>query len=175
LPEKSTNPNFNIVLVEPEIPNNTGAIGRTCVGTNCRLHLVGRLGFDISDKAVKRAGLDYWDHLDLKQHKNLNEMLTSQELVDGSADQVSIDKSRIFYFTKNARLSLFDVQFQKGDWFVFGKETTGLDDALLREVEVQTVRIPLWGQIRSLNLSNAVSVVIYEGMRQVIASSKIPR
>ena len=149
------------MLVEPEIPNNTGSIGRTCVGTNCRLHLVGRLGFDISDKAVRRAGLDYWEKLDLRQHADLTKM---KDLVE--------DPKRIFYFSKKAKKSIFETQFKKGDWFIFGKETVGLDDALLREVEEQTLRIPLWGPIRSLNLSNAVSIVIYEGMRQIIASSK---
>ena len=82
------------------------------------------------------------------------------------------DPKRIFYFSKKAKKSIFETQFKKGDWFIFGKETVGLDDALLREVEEQTLRIPLWGPIRSLNLSNAVSIVIYEGMRQIIASSK---
>ena len=149
-------PNFNIVLVEPEIPNNTGSIGRLCVGTVCRLHLVGRLGFDIDDKAVKRAGLDYWEKLDLVQHKTLSDLLV----------QVP-DKSRMFYFSKKASRTFFDVEFRKGDWLVFGRETVGLDDALLREVETQTVRIPQWGPIRSHNLANAVSIAVYEGMRQL--------
>lgn len=157
-------PNFNIVLIEPEIPNNTGSIGRTCVGTHSRLHLVGKLGFDIGDKAVKRAGLDYWQDLDLRLHKNLSELKTTHAPF-----------SRAFYFSKKARKSLFEVSFQKGDWLIFGKETVGLDDALLREVEEDTVRIPLWGPIRSLNLSNAVSIALYEGMRQIIASSKTNR
>ncbi len=158
---KLLSPNFNIVLIEPEIPNNTGSIGRTCVGTACRLHLVGKLGFDISDRAVKRAGLDYWDQLDLAQHESRYEFL--RQVPDGR---------RVYYFSKKASQSFFDVKYELGDWFVFGKETVGLDDALLREVEGQTLRIPLWGPIRSLNLSNAVSVVVYEAMRQVIASSK---
>ncbi len=150
------NPNFNIVLIEPEIPNNTGSIGRTCVGTACRLHLVGRLGFDISDKAVKRAGLDYWENLDLKRH----------ETYLGFIKDVP-DPKRVFYFSKKASKTHFDCKFQRGDWFVFGKETTGLDEKLLRDVQDQTLRIPMWGPIRSLNLSNAVSIVIYEAMRQV--------
>ena len=145
-----------MVLIEPEIPNNTGSIGRTCVGTACKLHLVGKLGFDISDKAVKRAGLDYWENLDLKHHRNYQDFLEQVE-----------DKRRVFYFSKKASKSFFEVTYQKGDFFVFGKETVGLDESLLREVEAQTVRIPLWGPIRSLNLSNAVSIVIYEAMRQV--------
>jgi tRNA (cytidine/uridine-2'-O-)-methyltransferase len=155
---KLENPNFNIVLVEPEIPNNTGSIGRTCVGTACRLHLVGKLGFDISDKAVKRAGLDYWEKLDLVQHATLSDWKATVP-----------DQSRVFYFSKKARRSYFDVKYQVGDSFVFGKETWGLDEGLLRENEEQTLRIPLWGPIRSLNLSNAASIVIFEAMRQVVA------
>ncbi|MDZ4678714.1 MAG: tRNA (cytidine(34)-2'-O)-methyltransferase [Oligoflexia bacterium] len=158
---KLENPNFNIALIEPEIPNNTGSIGRTCVGTACRLHLIGKLGFDIDDRAVKRAGLDYWENLDLVQHKDHSEMLKHVH-----------DPKRVFYFSKKASRTLFDVKYEKGDWFVFGKETVGLNDALLREVEGQTLRIPQWGPIRSLNLSNAAAIVIYEAMRQVIASSK---
>jgi tRNA (cytidine/uridine-2'-O-)-methyltransferase len=149
------NPNFHVALIEPEIPNNTGSIGRTCVGTGCRLHLVGRLGFDISDKAVKRAGLDYWENLDLALSENY---LNFVEKI--------LNKKRVFYFSKKASKTLFDCTFKTGDWLVFGKETTGLDEKLLREVEEQTLRIPMWGPIRSLNLSNAVSIVIYEAMRQ---------
>jgi tRNA (cytidine/uridine-2'-O-)-methyltransferase len=152
---KLDHPHFHVVLIEPEIPNNTGSIGRTCVGTACRLHLVGRLGFDISDKAVKRAGLDYWENLDLQTHKNYEDL----------KDCVP-DPGRVHYFTKKASRTLFDVSFQKGDCLFFGKETSGLQDSLLRKVESQTVRSPMWGPIRSLNLSNAVTVAIYEAMRQ---------
>jgi tRNA (cytidine/uridine-2'-O-)-methyltransferase len=154
--KKLEKPNLNIVLIEPEIPNNTGSIGRTCVGTACRLHLVGRLGFDISDKAVKRAGLDYWENLDLTVHRDLAELMK----------QVP-DSKRMFYFSKKASRTFFDVKFQAGDWLVFGKETTGLDEELLRRVEDQAVRIPQWGPVRSLNLSNAATVAIYEAMRQI--------
>jgi tRNA (cytidine/uridine-2'-O-)-methyltransferase len=153
-----TDPHFNIALIEPEIPNNTGSIGRTCVGTNCRLHLVGKLGFDIDDKAVKRAGLDYWENLDLVRHNTVEEWQKSLS-----------QPARVFYFTKKASKTLYDVQYQKGDTFVFGCETVGLDPKLLREVEDQTIRIPMWGPIRSLNLSNAVTAVVYEGLRQIIA------
>jgi tRNA (cytidine/uridine-2'-O-)-methyltransferase len=156
LPKELSSENFNVVLIEPEIPNNTGSIGRTCVGTASRLHLVGKLGFDISDKAVKRAGLDYWENLDLREHKNYATFIEGVK-----------DPKRVFYFSKKASKSFFDVKFEKGDFLVFGKETVGLDEGLLREVEAQTVRIPLWGPIRSLNLSNAVSIVIYEAMRQL--------
>lgn len=157
---KLQSPNFNVVLIEPEIPNNTGSIGRTCVGTQSSLHLVGKLGFDLDEKAVRRAGLDYWEYVDLVQHVDTDQFRNSVP-----------NPQRVFYFTKKAKRSFFEVSYQKGDWFVFGKETAGLDDELLRQVEEQTVRIPQWGPIRSLNLSNAVSVVLYEGMRQIIASS----
>lgn len=144
-----------MVLIEPEIPNNTGSIGRTCVGTGSRLHLVGRLGFDISDRAVRRAGLDYWEHLDLNVHASYDEWIKTVK-----------NPARVFYFTKKAARSIYDVEFLPGDSLVFGKETKGLDDALLREVHEQAVRIPLLGPIRSLNLSNAVAVVLYEALRQ---------
>ena len=152
---KLENPEFHVVLVEPEIPNNTGSIGRTCVGTRCRLHLVGRLGFDINDKAVRRAGLDYWENLDWERHEKYQVFF-----------QAVPDPKRMFFFSKKASKTVFDVRFQKGDWLIFGKETVGLDDHILREMESQTVRIPQWGPIRSLNLSNAVAVAIYEATRQ---------
>src|ERR1700722_2365124 len=115
-------PNFNVVLIEPEIPNNTGSIGRTCVGTASRLHLVGRLGFDIDDSAVRRAGLDYWENLDFVHHLSFREWQNEIE-----------NPKRVFYFSKKASRTLFDASFQKGDWLVFGKETVGLDESLLRE------------------------------------------
>ncbi|MCC6277818.1 MAG: tRNA (cytidine(34)-2'-O)-methyltransferase [Oligoflexia bacterium] len=151
-------PHFNIVLIEPEIPNNTGSIGRTCVGTNSRLHLVGKLGFEIDDKAVRRAGLDYWEHLDLAQYDSVEQWF----------EQVP-DKSRVFFFSKKASKTFYEERFKKGYWRVFGKETVGLDPKLLREFEDQCLRIPMWGPIRSLNQANAVTAVVYEGLRQIIA------
>jgi tRNA (cytidine/uridine-2'-O-)-methyltransferase len=117
---------------------------------------VGRLGFDISDKAVKRAGLDYWENLDLKIHPSFGEFLGGVP-----------NPKRMFYFSKKSSRSLFDISFERQDWLVFGKETTGLDESILREVSDQTVRIPMWGPIRSLNLSNSVAIAIYEAMRQL--------
>ncbi|MBK9293871.1 MAG: tRNA (cytidine(34)-2'-O)-methyltransferase [Oligoflexia bacterium] len=154
-------PNFNVVLVEPEIPNNTGSIGRTCVCTNSSLHLVGKLGFDISDAAVRRAGLDYWEKLNLKVHENFE-----------SLRQNIKNPSRVFYFSKKAEHSLYDVGFKLGDWFIFGKETKGLPPAILESVNSeQILKIPQWGPVRSLNLSNAVSIVLYEAARQTLVSS----
>ena len=147
---------FNIVLVEPEIPNNTGNIGRTCVGTDCTLHLVEPFGFEISDKQLKRAGLDYWPYLKWKTYG------------DFSAWKASVsDPSRVFFFSKKSERSFFEVEYQPGDWFVYGKETKGLSDEILNQHAAQTVTIPMFGPIRSLNLANAVSVAIYEGIRQV--------
>ncbi len=145
-----------MVLVEPEIPNNTGSIGRTCVGTVSRLHLAGKLGFDITDSAVKRAGLDYWEKLDLKVHASFQDVKNEMP-----------DPSRVFYFSKKAERLIFDAEFKLGDWFVFGKETKGLSAEILESVNpAQILRIPIWGPIRSLNLSNAVSIVLYEAARQ---------
>jgi tRNA (cytidine/uridine-2'-O-)-methyltransferase len=153
---KLTDPFFNIVLVEPEIPNNTGNIGRTCVGTHSHLHLVGKLGFQIDDKQLRRAGLDYWPDLSWTHHQTWDEWWTHVK-----------DPSRVFYFSKKANKSLFEAEFKRGDWIVFGKETKGLDEALLESCDAQSLTIPMYGPIRSLNLSNAVSVVVYEGVRQL--------
>lgn len=147
---------LNIVLVEPEIPNNTGNIGRTCVGTNCRLHLVGKLGFEISDKYLKRAGLDYWKDVDWIHHKTWDEWWTHVK-----------DPSRVFYFSTKANQSYYDAKFQIGDWLVFGKETKGLDERIIKENDAQALTIPQYGPIRSLNVANAVAVVIYEAIRQL--------
>lgn len=157
-------PNFNIVLVEPEIPNNTGSIGRTCVGTGSKLHLVGKLGFDISDKAVKRAGLDYWKDLDLTHHESFEDLM-----------KIVPDPSRMFFMTKKGAENFYSVKFQLGDWLVFGKETKGLSPTLLKQVNPHNIlRIPQWGPIRSLNLSNAASVVLYEAARQTLVASRAP-
>jgi tRNA (cytidine/uridine-2'-O-)-methyltransferase len=147
---------FNIVLVEPEIPNNTGNIGRTCVGTNSRLHLVGQLGFEISDRYLKRAGLDYWKDVDWVHHKTWDDWWKNVE-----------DPNRVFYFSTKAKKAYYDVQFRLGDWLVFGKETKGLDEQIIRENDARALTIPQYGPIRSLNVANAVAIVIYEAIRQV--------
>lgn len=147
---------FNVVLIEPEIPNNTGNIGRTCVGTHCQLHLVGKLGFEISDKQLKRAGLDYWQHLEWYHHKHWDDWW---KLVE--------DPSRVFFFSKKAKKSYLEVTYQPGDWLVFGKETKGLSNEILERFAEQTVLIPLTGPIRSLNLASAVAIGVFEGLRQI--------
>lgn len=146
---------FRVVLIEPEIPANTGNIGRTCVGLQAELHLVGRLGFAISDRQLKRAGLDYWPFLNFIHHSSWREWIKCVE-----------DPSRVFFFSKKATRSIFEVQFQPGDWLVFGKETKGLSDEILESYRSQLVKIPLTGPIRSLNLATAVAVALFEGFRQ---------
>jgi tRNA (cytidine/uridine-2'-O-)-methyltransferase len=149
-------PNFKIVLVEPEIPQNTGNIGRTCVATNCELHLVGQLGFEITDAQLKRAGLDYWPHLKWFHHKTYQDWWSHVE-----------DQQRVFFTSAFAKNNYTHVKYQKGDWLVFGKETKGLDPAILQAHPDQSLLIPLLGPARGLNLATAVAVVAYEGVRQI--------
>jgi tRNA (cytidine/uridine-2'-O-)-methyltransferase len=147
---------FRIVLIEPEIPQNTGNIGRTCVATCSELHLVGELGFTIDDKQVKRAGLDYWPHLKLFRHSSYADWFKQVE-----------DPSRVFFFTTKTTQIYTDAQFRKGDWLVFGKETKGLAPEILQKFPKQNLTIPIIGPARSLNLATAVAIVAYEGIRQV--------
>lgn len=149
------NSTFNIVLVNPEIPNNTGNIGRLCVGSESKLHLVKPMGFEITDSRVKRAGLDYWPDLELSIHESFEDLL---KLVE--------NPERMFFFTTKASKAYFDLDFQEGDWLVFGKESSGLDAALIERFEEQLVKIPFGGKVRSFNLSNAVAMALGEGMRQ---------
>lgn len=149
------NSTFNIVLVNPEIPNNTGNIGRLCVGSESKLHLVKPMGFEITDSRVKRAGLDYWPDLELSIHESFEDLL---KLVE--------NPERMFFFTTKASKAYFDQVFQEGDWLVFGKESSGLDPGLIERFEDQLVKIPFGGKVRSFNLSNAVAMALGEGMRQ---------
>jgi tRNA (cytidine/uridine-2'-O-)-methyltransferase len=160
-PKNSEPPLFHVALVEPEIPQNTGNIGRTCVGTRSDLHLIGKLGFRITDSNLKRAGLDYWQHLSWTHHQSLEDWQT----------QIS-DAKRVFYFSTKATKSYFEAQFRPGDWFVFGKETKGLDEDLLRRNPDQLLKIPMLGPIRSLNVATAVTVVLYEAIRQIKVSGQ---
>jgi tRNA (cytidine/uridine-2'-O-)-methyltransferase len=147
---------FHVALVEPEIPQNTGNIGRTCVATHSDLHLVGNLGFHITDANLKRAGLDYWDHLTWTHHKTLPEF-----------EALQTNPKRVFYLSAKADKYYTDVQFQKDDWFVFGKETKGLPDDLMLRNKDQLLLIPLLGPARGLNVATAVAVVVYEAVRQL--------
>ena len=149
-------PNFNIVLVTPQIPNNTGNIGRLCVGSLSKLHLVKPLGFEITDSRVKRAGLDYWSELDLCYHENFEALLESIP-----------DISRVFFFTTRAKKSYYDVSYKEGDWLVFGREADGLPQEIVEKFEKQCVKIPFPGTVRSFNLGNAVAMSLGEGLRQL--------
>ena len=145
---------LNIVLVEPEIPQNTGNIARTCAATGARLHLVRPLGFSISEKAVKRAGLDYWDLLDITVYDNIN-------------DFFSRTNGPYYYFSTKARHIHSDIKYPDGAYLLFGKETAGLPEQLLHDNPDTTVRIPMINEARSLNLSNSVAVAVYETLSQL--------
>lgn len=145
---------LNIVLVEPEIPQNTGNIARTCAATGARLHLVEPMGFKIEDKKLKRAGLDYWDKLDITFYKSMDDFFEKNQ------------GGKFFYFTTKARRTHSDMEYPDGAFLVFGKETAGLPEELLKEKEECCVRLPMRGIIRSLNLSNTVAVGVYEVLRQ---------
>jgi tRNA (cytidine/uridine-2'-O-)-methyltransferase len=146
---------LNIVLVEPEIPNNTGNIGRLCVGTQCRLHLVHPFGFEITDKNLKRSGLDYWVHLDWHQYDNVTQWINQLN-----------DKSRVFLMSSHATKSIYEAEFQENDWLVFGKESVGLSAAVLAQFE-NHLTIPMSPLIRSYNIANSVAFVVGEAKRQL--------
>ena len=146
---------LNIVLVEPEIPNNTGNIGRLCVGTESRLHLIHPFGFVINDKNLKRSGLDYWVHLDVSEYQNVAEWKA----------QIP-DLSRVFLLSSHADKSYLETEFQDGDWLVFGKESKGLSAEVLEQFE-NHLTIPMSNLIRSFNIANSVAFVIGEAKRQI--------
>jgi len=146
---------FNIVLVEPQIPQNTGTIGRLCVNLGATLHLIKPLGFDIDDKAVKRAGLDYWKHLDLVVWESFEEYLAKYPI--GSSSYMGTTKTDNLYF---------DAPFKKGDHILFGSETRGIDEKVLLAHPEQCITIPMGAKGRSLNLGVSVGVVLYDAVRQ---------
>lgn len=145
---------FHVVLVEPEIPQNAGNIARTCAATGCVLHMVRPLGFEVSDKYLKRAGLDYWHLVDVRYYDSFAELKEQYK------------NARFFYFTTKGRRRHSDASFRDGDFLVFGKETKGLPEELLLEHEGECLRIPMFSEARSLNLSNSVAVAVYEALRQ---------
>lgn len=144
---------INIVMVEPQIPQNTGNIARTCAATGAKLHLVEPMGFEIDDKKLKRAGLDYWNLLDIHIYKNIDEFFSKNE-------------GPFFYFSTKAKNKHSDITYPDKCYLVFGKETAGLDEKLLHDNMDKTVRIPMIDQARSLNLSNSVAIGVYEVLRQ---------
>ena len=145
---------FHIVLVEPEIPQNAGNIARTCAATGACLHMIRPLGFEVSSKYLKRAGLDYWDLVDVRYYDSFDELVEKYP------------SARLFFFTTKGKNRHSDVQFQDGDFLVFGKETKGLPEELLMKHKGECLRIPMRAQARSLNLSNSVAVALFEALRQ---------
>lgn len=146
--------NLNIVLVEPQIPQNTGNISRTCAVTGARLHLVKPYGFEITDKHLKRAGLDYWDKLDITEYENLDDFF---ERNSGGS---------FFFFTTKGRKVHSEAEYPNNSYLIFGREDKGLPEKLLYENPGKCVRIPMRSELRSLNLSNSAAIAVYEVMRQ---------
>ncbi len=144
---------INIVLIEPEIPSNTGNIGRSCVATGSKLHLIEPLGFEVSDKQLRRAGLDYWKDADIKIYKNLNEF-------------ISMNKGQYIFASTKASKRYTDITYSDNCYIFFGKETKGIDEQLLKDNYENAVRIPMLDDYRSLNLANSVAIVLYEALRQ---------
>lgn len=145
---------FNVVLIEPEIPPNTGNIGRLCLATRSRLHLVKPLGFSLEDRQLKRAGLDYWDEVDVRLWDSFAQLQASQK-----------PRVRYFFLTTKSRRAYYDVKFQPGDFLIFGRETKGLPESLLANNIDNCITIPMHGT-RSLNLATAVAIVLFEAVRQ---------
>lgn len=146
---------MEIVLVEPEIPGNTGNIARLCAANHMTLHLVKPLGFSLDSKYLKRAGLDYWHLVDVKVHENIEEVFEQYK------------DRRFFFATTKAKHTYVDIAYEPGDMLVFGKETKGLPEELLGKHEETCIRIPMISEARSLNLSNSVAIIAYEAMRQL--------
>lgn len=147
---------LNVVLVEPEIPPNTGNAARLCAATRCTLHLIHPLGFDVSEKAVRRAGLDYWHLVTVIEHTSFEAFLTHLP-----------QAARLHLFSGKAKKSFLKAKYQADDYLVFGKESKGLSDEILAQFADQLVAIPTLGQVRSLNLANAVALAVYEARRQM--------
>jgi tRNA (cytidine/uridine-2'-O-)-methyltransferase len=147
---------FNVVLVEPEIPPNTGNVARLCLATGSRLHLIEPLGFSINDRQLRRAGMDYWDKVDLMYWKNLVEF-----------ERATRSQTRRFLLTTKSRQNYWDAKFREGDYLVFGRETKGLPESLLSSDPENCLTIPMIRGARSLNLATAVAIVLLEGVRQL--------
>ena len=149
---------MNIVLHQPEIPANTGNIGRTCVATNTVLHLIEPLGFRLTGKELRRAGMDYWDYLDVRRYMNFEEFLEKNIINNPNA--------KLWMSTTKAKTVYTDAKFGPDDFIMFGKESAGIPEEILVDYEETCIRIPMLEKVRSLNLSNCVSIVLYEALRQ---------
>ena len=164
---------MNIVLLEPEIPANTGNIGRTCIITGASLHMIRPLGFVINDKMLKRAGLDYWDRLDVHEHMNVDAFYnyieeTSSQMSEEAKNTASPARPpRIFYATTKAQHKYTDVEYHDGDYIMFGPESAGIPEEILKQHPEDCIRIPMLPEERSLNLSNSVAIILYEALRQL--------
>jgi Predicted rRNA methylase (SpoU class) len=145
---------LNVVLFEPEIPANTGNIGRTCVATGTRLHLIEPLGFHLNEKSIKRAGMDYWEDLEVIRYINFADFLEKNP------------NAKIYMATTKAKKTYVEVQYEEDSFIMFGKESAGIPEEILLEYQETSIRIPMMGDIRSLNLGNSVAVVLYEALRQ---------
>jgi len=149
---------FNVVLVTPEIPGNTGSIGRTCVGLNLHLHLIKPYGFDLSEKAVRRAGLDYWQHVTISEYESWEDFLT----------QNKPNPENLFFFSKFGEKTYFDGKYEQNCYLIFGSETMGLPLKITESFEGRLYHLPMYtDKIRSLNLSNAATAACYEALRQI--------
>ena len=147
---------FHLVLVHPQIPNNTGAIGRLCVNAGATLHLIKPIGFDISEKAVRRAGLDYWEKLDLKVWENIEEFL----------EKSGVNSSNIHLATTKTQKPYFEAAFHEGDFILFGSETAGIPEDVLKRFQERNITIPMTKEGRSLNLAISCGIVLYDAIRQ---------
>jgi len=146
---------FNLVLVHPQIPNNTGAIGRLCVNAGASLHLIKPIGFDIDEKAVRRAGLDYWDKLDLHVWENLDEFFNNNEITNNA-----------YFATTKTDKPYFEAAFKENDYIFFGSETAGIPEKILNQHKSQNITIPMTKDGRSLNLAISAGIVLYDAIRQ---------
>jgi tRNA (cytidine/uridine-2'-O-)-methyltransferase len=162
-PRRHADPLARVVLVEPLIPENTGNVSRTCVATGVEMHLVDPLGFELTESRVQRAGLDYWKDLAWDRHSSY----------EAWREQVP-DKKRVFLIETSGDRTIYDAQFQRGDWLVFGKETSGLDQKIIADFDAVAWSIPMPGTTRSLNLSNSVAVVVFELLRQIRLAESRP-
>ena len=145
---------MNIILYEPEMPLNTGNIGRTCVATNTRLHLIEPLGFKLNDKAIRRAGLDYWDKLDVTVYCDFSDFLEKNP------------DAKIYMATTKAKRVYTEIAYEPDCYLMFGKESWGIPEELLIKNQENCIRIPMWWEIRSLNLANSAAILLYEALRQ---------